>query len=111
MDSLLYFLFAFWSHVIFFDGYGILTYVYGLILVCFDAFGLILLSPFILDSLLMSRVSTLMSFLCFSSFIFPHFFFINAKRGKYCMIALFLLLAFLLNVTLDVQTKGEFHCL
>ena len=61
-------------------------------------FCLILLSPYTLDSLLMSQVSILMSLSCFSSFVFPNFFFINAKRGKYCMIALSLLLAFLLNI-------------
>ena len=69
------------------------------------------LSLYTLDSLLMSQVSILMSLSCFSSFVFPYFFFINAKREKYCMIALFLLLAFLLNVTLDAQTKGNFMSL
>ena len=87
-----------------------LTMTMDFTLVYFDAFGIILLSPSILDSLLMSQVSLPMSFSCFFFFQFSHFL-INAKRKKYYMIALLLLLAFLLNVTLDAQTKGDYHCL
>ena len=46
-------------------------------------------------------------FLMLFFFLFPQIFFINAKREKYCMIALFLLLAFVLNVTFYAQTKGK----
>ena len=105
------FFFVFWSHFILFDGYVILHYDDGLILVSliwwlydpslwlwtYFGFSYLMamailvyfgLSLSTLDSLLMSQVSILMSLSCFSSFVFLHFFLINAKRGKSCMIAL-----------------------
>ena len=88
--------------------YELITYDYGLILpyLMLLAFFCYLLPSWI-HCLCLKSLSHVFLMLFF--FFFSHFFFIKAKRRKYYMISLFLLLAFLLNVTLDAQTKGECH--